>query len=75
MNLYGTINIHIDKIETILNQSNIYIDPTTVINIIGINNSNREYSLQDYIKEIHSKVVNINRTQEKNFNNSRVVCK
>ena len=75
LNLYGTINIHIDKIETILNQSNIYIDPTTVINIIGINNSNREYSLQDYIKEIHSKVVNINTTQEKNFNNSRVVCK
>ena len=75
LNLYGTINIHINKIETILNQSSIYIDPTATINIIGLHNIEREYSLQDYISEMNSKIVNINTTQEKHFNNNHLMCK
>ena len=75
LNLYGTINIHINKIETILNQSSIYIDPTAVINITGLNNTEREFSLQDYIAEMNSKIVNVNTTQEKHFNNNHLMCK
>lgn len=75
LNLYGTINIHINKIETILNQSSIYIDPTATINIIALHNIEREYTLQDYISEMNSKIVNINTTQEKHFNNNHLMCK
>ena len=73
--IYGTIYVHINKIQTILNQPSIYIDPSASIKINGLRESIREYSLTDFINEMNSEVININTVKEKNYNNNQLRCK
>ena len=52
--------------------SNVIIDSAAVLNVSGIKDTGRYYSLTDYVREMQGKYVNVNTQGEKNFNNGRI---
>lgn len=63
--IYGTINIHLNKIS-ILSNDNIEIDSATTINVYGIYLGQRTLSITDYEYILRRSVININTQGEYN---------
>ena len=71
--IYGRIDIHLSRVDDILNVPNVIIDSAAVLNVSGIeNNVDRTFSLTDYDMELRQKFINVNTQGEKNFPEGRV---
>lgn len=72
VSIYGKINIHISKVNALLNSNRIQIDSAAVLNVSGINETDRIFSLTDYVSEMRERYVNINTQGERNFRGGRI---
>lgn len=72
LKIYGKIDIHISRINSIMNASNVIIDSAAVLNVSGINSNNRSFTLVDYENELRKRLINIHTQGEKNYNEGRV---
>ncbi len=70
--IYGSIDVHISRVDSILNVKGITIDSASVMNVEGINLPNRPYSLTDYNSTLMEKIINAYTQSEKNFNDCRI---
>lgn len=64
--IYGEIDVHLARVDTILNAKNITIDSSAVMNVEGIDKSNRTYSLSDYEADLRDRIINIHTQGESN---------
>ena len=72
IDLYGMINVHLSKVDSILNVYGINIDSSAVMNVDGINLPDRHYSFTDYDTELRNIVININTQGETNTQSGRI---
>lgn len=70
--IYGQINIHLSKVDSILNADGIVLDPAAVMNVDGIDKTNRPYSMCDYETDLRDRVININTQGETNSEYGRM---
>lgn len=69
--IYGIINIHIAKLNAILNAPNLIIDSAAIINVNGIKYNDEEFSLIQYISELDQLKITQNTRRETNFDHGR----
>ena len=70
--IYGRVDIHIDVLNTLLESPNVILDSAAVLNVDGIEDTDRIFSLTDYTREIRNKYVNVNTQGERNFKGGRI---
>lgn len=70
--IYGRIDCHVSKVDNLVNSSGIIIDSAAVMNVDGIDDTGRPYSLTDYNADLREKVINVHTQGEKNFEKGRV---
>lgn len=73
--IYGTVEVHISKVNLLLQNDLIEIDSQAYINITGLDLSEKEYSVMDLLKELNLMTINPNTVNERNFNNKRITFK
>ncbi|MCM1440211.1 MAG: hypothetical protein NC131_13560 [Roseburia sp.] len=69
--VYGTINIHLNKISLLSNR-NLIIDSAAIINVFGIYLGQRTVSLTEYERLLRDTVININTQGEYNNEYCRI---
>lgn len=69
--IYGTINIDVAELDSILNNTNITIDSSAILNVTGISYDNKQFSLTQYESELKRKDINVNTQGEKNYDNGK----
>ena len=72
INIYGEINVHLSRVDSILNVYGITIDSAAVMNVDGIDLENRPYSLTDYDSDLRNMVINIHTQGETNYEDGRI---
>lgn len=72
INIYGDINVHLSKVDSILNVYGITIDSSAVMNVTGINLLNRQYSLTDYEFDLRNTIINTHTQGETNYKEGRI---
>lgn len=72
LTIYGRIDVHLSRVDNLLNFQGITIDSAAVMNVEGIDIGDRPYSLTDYNSSLREKVINIHTQGESNFNNGRI---
>lgn len=70
--IYGRIDIHVSRVDNIINVKGIMIDSAAVMNVEGIDDTDRPYSLTDYDSDLREKVINVHTQGEKNFHEGRI---
>lgn len=72
--IYGTINIHIAKLNAMLSAPNLIIDSAAIINVSGIKYNDTEFSLIQYVGELSKIDITQNTRRETHFDhgNSRI---
>ena len=71
--IYGRIDIHVSRLDFILGIKNLVLDSAAVLNVSGIEQSDRVYSLTDYDTELRERFINVNTQGEKNLPNGNRV--
>lgn len=72
LTIYGRIDVHVSRVDSIINAPGVTIDSAAVMNVSGINFKNRPYSLTDYDAELRKDYINIYTQGEKNFTDGRI---
>lgn len=72
LTIYGRIDVHLSRVDNLLNFQGIIIDSAAVMNVEGIDVGDRPYSLTDYDSSLREKVINIHTQGESNFSNGRI---
>lgn len=72
INIYGRVDIHLAKVDSLLNVDGIILDSACVLNVTGINFKNRSYSLTDYNTELMLKKMGKHTQGEKNYKEGRI---
>jgi hypothetical protein len=72
ISIYGKINVHLSKVDSILNIYGITIDSAAIMNVDGINLLDRPYSLTDYDSDLRNMLININTQGEINYEDGRL---
>lgn len=71
--IYGKVNIHLNKMQSLIDNKNIIIDSAAVLEVTGLDLlGERTYSITDYYTELSSKVINKHTQGEKNFSFGRI---
>ena len=71
--IYGRIDIHISRIQALIDSPNIFIDSAAVFNVEGIDDPDRTFSLTDYEREMRERgFVNVNVQGERIFGDNRI---
>jgi hypothetical protein len=69
--IYGTIDVHIAKLNALLSAPNLIIDSAAIINVSGIKYNDTEFSLIQYVDEINKTDITQNTRRETNFDRGR----
>ena len=69
--IYGTVNINVAELNSIVSNPNITIDSAAVLNVTGISYDNKHFSLTQYESELKLKDINVNTQGEKNYDNGK----
>lgn len=72
LTIYGRVDIHLNKVDSLLNVKGVTIDSAAVMDVKGINNQNRKYSMTDYDSDLRSKTINMHTQSEVNFGDCRM---
>lgn len=72
IDIYGSIDVHLSRVDSILNVYGITIDSAAVMNVTGIDLHNRPYSLTDYDSDLRDRVINIHTQGETNYSDGRI---
>lgn len=72
IDIYGDINVHLSRVDSILNVYGITIDSAAVMNVDGINLEGRPYSLTDYDTDLRNMVINTHTQGETNYEDGRI---
>lgn len=70
--IYGRIDIHLSKVDSLLNVDGITIDSACVLNVTGIDIKDRSFSLTDYNTELMKKKMSKYTQGEKNTLEGRI---
>ena len=71
--IYGRIDIHVTRVQSLLNSRNIFIDSAAVFNVEGINEPNRTFSFTNYEREMRERgFVNVNVQGERIIGDNRI---
>lgn len=65
--IYGTLNIHIAKLNAMLSAPNLIIDSAAIINVSGIKYNDTEFSLIQYVNELSKIDITQNTRRETHF--------
>lgn len=70
--IYGNINVHLSRVDSILNVYGIDIDSSAIMNVDGINLQNRPCSLTDYDSDLRNMIINKYTQGEINYDDGRI---
>lgn len=72
IDVYGSMDIYVDLMDTITTMNNLYIDSAAVVKPTDIDLGDREFSLTDYDLYLREKVINMYTQGEYNVTNGRI---
>lgn len=72
LTIYGRVDVHISVIDSILNAPGVIVDSAAVMNVDGIEETERQFSLTNYEVELRERFVNVNTQGEKNLPKGRL---
>ena len=70
--IYGSINVHLSRVESILDVSGIIIDSAAVMEVDGIPPQNRPYSMTNYDSDLRDMRINVHTQGETNYEDGRI---
>lgn len=72
LTIYGKINIHLNMVDSLLNVNGVTIDSAAVMDVDGIDDQDRKYSMTKYESDLRDKMINMHTQGEVNFDDCRI---
>ncbi len=72
LTIYGEVDIHLNMVDSLLNVNGVTIDSAAVMNVDGIDDQDRKYSMTKYETELREKMINMYTQGEVNFDDCRM---